>query len=668
MNNKNPEILAPGGDFNSALHAFESGADAVYLGLQSYSARKRAKNFTLDDLRRLKTFCFENNKKIYVALNTLLKDDEIENIYPLLKQLEEIEVDAVIVQDLGLAYIIKENTNLVLHGSTQLAAHNIDGVIALKNMGFSRVVLSRELSLNEIDKIKKTIPEMELEVFIHGALCYGFSGLCLASSKLIGRSANRGECGQICRTWFNNSGKKEYCFSMNDLSLKENIIKLKEIGVESLKIEGRMKGPNYAASTSELYYKILNNKKYNEVLKRTEIDFNRSGQDIYLTNRERSGRINVQYPGHLGRVIGEIRESKNNTISVETDENIENRDGLMILSNIRGEEPYKFSANILEKTKGKYILKTPLPKNSQKTLYKISNHDKHLKEEKSTKFKPWKKDIELQITVKKESIIIIAAGSKFTYPIELERAKNPTDLNQLFKKVFYPGGETNYYFSSIVKSNFEQPFIPISKLKEIRNKFQEDFLKSIQNITNLEIEENVVIRSYLKNSNKLPFITRFKDVELNTQLKEDGNYLLPLAPVIFDSERYLLELKEFLEEHRNKKFIIGLNNIGHINFINQLNPKLSYYCDYGLFAINRYSRKYLSTLIPNLKWVTKWVEEDNILEYPPIFISRTCFKAQMDGCPTNCKKEFDFKVNQNGNKTVIVRDCITYTFNESTSK
>lgn len=669
MNIKNPEILAPGGDFNSAIHALNNGADAVYLGLTSFSARKKAKNFTLDELRRLKTYAVQNSKKIYVAINTLLKDKELKDIFPIIKELELIQVDAVIIQDLGLAKLIKEHSNLIIHASTQLAIHNIHGIQILKDLGFARAVLSRELSLQEIIDIKKYAPEMELEIFIHGALCYGFSGLCLASSKLIGRSANRGECGQICRTWFNNSGKKEYCFSLNDLSLNEKVLKLKEIGIESLKIEGRMKGPGYAAATARLYFEILNNIEFSKSLKKSEVEFNRSGHDAYLQNTKGFNNINSNYPGHTGRKIAEIISQSKTSFWIKSEETIENRDGLMIFDKQKPPQPFRFAANIEEIKGDKYLLKAKLPEGCSSSVYLLSQHDRHLKEENSLKFKPWKSDVIVAINVLSDSIEITADSRLFRYSIELEEANNILDMQKIFNKSFYAGGDSAFHFPVTQVSNnsgFTAPYIQGSKLKIIRNNFQQEFINSReQEFLPLLKIQNILKKKYIRNSAQLPFITEFSNVNIDELESFEDSKLLPLSPVIFDSASYLKELKQYLKDHETISFIIGLNNLSHLSFIKELPENMEYYCDYGLYTLNQYSISYFSELIPNLKWVTEWIEKDKKSLYPPIFISRTCFKAQQDGCPQNCKKSFEYIISQNGKQKVIVKDCISYTFMES---
>jgi putative protease len=242
------ELALPAGSLQAALHAFDGGADAVYLGLQEYSARKYATNFSFGELARLKQEAMRLGKAVYVTLNTLLDDQELEGILPTLRRLELVRPDGIIVQDLGLASLLcKEFPSLPVHASTQIAVHTAEGVREMQRLGFSRIVLSRELTFAQIAAIRQACPDADLKVFIHGAMCYGFSGLCMASHYLTGRSANRGECAQICRTWFTTEGTEEsrsgYFFSMTDLAAAEESSGSGDIGINALKIEGRMKSP-----------------------------------------------------------------------------------------------------------------------------------------------------------------------------------------------------------------------------------------------------------------------------------------------------------------------------------------------------------------------------------------------------------------------------------------
>ena len=256
------ELLAPAGNFETALAAFEAGADAVYCGLTEFSARAFADNFSLEDLKNLLRYARSSRnasesrtaRKVYVTFNTVIDEDNLEAAIEQLARLDEVRPDALIVQDIGVARICRRHfPGLELHASTQLVAHNLEGVLAMKDLGFRRVVLARELSLEEIASIAKRCGDMELEVFIHGALCYSVSGLCLFGAMEKDRSGNRGKCPYCCRQQFDSS----YPFSMKDLRLGEDVRKLADAGVASLKIEGRMKSALYVASVTKYYRQIL---------------------------------------------------------------------------------------------------------------------------------------------------------------------------------------------------------------------------------------------------------------------------------------------------------------------------------------------------------------------------------------------------------------------------
>lgn len=253
-----PEILAPAGNFESLTAALRTGADAVYLGGKKFSARNNADNFSIDELSESVKLCHKYKTKIYLAVNTIISDNEAENFCSYIKALAEMGVDGYIVQDLGAAEIIRNTvSDAVLHASTQMSAHTVAGVRLLHELGFSRVVPARELSVNTLEKICHE--DIEIEIFVHGALCMSVSGQCYISAIMGSRSANRGCCGQACRLPFSPSEKNNcYALSLKDLSLLESTDKLKKIGVDSLKIEGRMKRPEYISASVNELKKALN--------------------------------------------------------------------------------------------------------------------------------------------------------------------------------------------------------------------------------------------------------------------------------------------------------------------------------------------------------------------------------------------------------------------------
>lgn len=244
------EILAPAGSFESLVAAVRSGADAVYLGAKDFSARASAQNFSLEELKEAVSYCHIRGANAYLTVNTLMTDTELQSAVDLVCNAYLAGIDAVIVQDIGLASILrKELPELRLHGSTQMSVHTPSGAKALYEMGFSRVVLSRELSLKEIKEIRESCP-IELEAFVHGALCMSVSGQCYFSAMLGSRSGNRGMCAQPCRLPFKLRNGSDHALSLKDNSLVEYINELEKIGVSSAKIEGRMKRPEYVSSAT----------------------------------------------------------------------------------------------------------------------------------------------------------------------------------------------------------------------------------------------------------------------------------------------------------------------------------------------------------------------------------------------------------------------------------
>lgn len=241
------EILAPAGSMESVIAATRTGADAVYIGAKDFSARASAENFSIDEIKSVCAYCRERNVKVYLTLNTLIFDNELKDALTLCQKAYKAGIDAVIVQDLGLAMLIKKSMpDLPLHASTQMSVHTPEGAKALKELGFKRVVLSRELSKAEIKEIADAT-DIELEVFVHGALCMSVSGQCYFSAMLGSRSGNRGRCAQPCRLPFKLKGGNGYALSLKDSSLVTYLKELEEMGVKSAKIEGRMKRPEYVS-------------------------------------------------------------------------------------------------------------------------------------------------------------------------------------------------------------------------------------------------------------------------------------------------------------------------------------------------------------------------------------------------------------------------------------
>jgi len=282
------ELLAPAGSPESVRAAVKNGADAVYMGFGDFNARRNAKNFTDEEFSELTEYCRVRGVKVYLTLNTLLSDREFPAALDLLNKAARMGVDAVIVQDLGLLRAVKKAVpDLPIHASTQMSVHNLDGVKKLAELGASRVVLARELTREEIAYICRNSP-IEIEVFCHGALCMSYSGQCYMSSVIGRRSGNRGLCAQPCRLSYDLGPKaNEYPLSLKDLCLINHIKDLEKCGVSCLKIEGRMRRPEYVAIVTRIYRKAISEglSPTREDLRELELAFSRQGfTDGYFTN------------------------------------------------------------------------------------------------------------------------------------------------------------------------------------------------------------------------------------------------------------------------------------------------------------------------------------------------------------------------------------------------
>ncbi|MGI6036359.1 MAG: DUF3656 domain-containing U32 family peptidase [Limnochordia bacterium] len=318
-----PELLAPAGDFDSLKAAIQNGADSVYLGGKAFSARASAANFDRDELVQAVDYCHLYGALIYVTVNTLILPEEAAEAEEYLAFLNGIGVDGVIVQDLGLARIIHQAfPELPLHGSTQMTIHNRKDLEALTELGFSRVILARELTIDEIGAMVQASP-LEIEVFVHGALCISYSGQCLLSSLVGGRSGNRGRCAQPCRLEYelvDDKGRPlaigpvgRHLLSTRDLKLIRQLPLLAERGVKALKIEGRMRRPEYVAVVTATYRKALDNLAQGDrsfVSPEEELDlaqvFNRGFTTGHLLGRRLKGLIGSERPNNRGIFLGRV--------------------------------------------------------------------------------------------------------------------------------------------------------------------------------------------------------------------------------------------------------------------------------------------------------------------------------------------------------------------------
>lgn len=337
------ELLSPAKNLQVGKVAVDNGADAVYIGAPAFGARKAAAN-SLEDIAILVNYAHRFYCRVFVTLNTILYDTELSEAEKMIRKLYEIGVDALIIQDTGILQM--DLPPICLHASTQMHNYDPERIKFLDRLGFQRIVLARELSLEQIREIRKEV-KAELEVFVHGALCVSLSGQCYLSQYMFGRSANRGECAQPCRMKWSvkdSNGKlllkDKYVLSLKDLNLSASVHDLIEAGVDSFKIEGRLKEENYVANVTRYYSSLIN--QYPDVQRigsgriistfeaDPERSFSRGSSEYFVRGRQR-GLVNMDTPKSMGKKIGPILEVNGNTCLIQTSELLNNGDGLCYL-------------------------------------------------------------------------------------------------------------------------------------------------------------------------------------------------------------------------------------------------------------------------------------------------------------------------------------------------
>ena len=338
------ELLSPAGNMECLKAAVKAGADAVYLGGKFFGARSFSKNFSLQELEEAVRHCHIRGVKVYVTVNIIVMNDEINRLLGYLRKLYSMDVDAVIVQDLGVLALLKKHfKDFECHASTQMSIHNSFGALAVKNMGIDRVVAAREMELDEI----REIVNMEgppVEVFIHGALCISYSGQCLISSVIGGRSGNRGTCAQPCRRQYELIEKtaageavldKGYLLSTKDLCSAESLNEIATSGVSSLKIEGRMKRPEYVFAVTRFYRDALDKMGNGGIrpcqplgIKELKQIFNRKFTKGFIMNENRGGLVNSESPGNRGVFLGKAQAGSNGKIIISLNESLSFGDGI----------------------------------------------------------------------------------------------------------------------------------------------------------------------------------------------------------------------------------------------------------------------------------------------------------------------------------------------------
>ncbi len=473
------ELLAPAKNLETGIAAIDSGADAVYIGACEFGARKNAPN-TLEDIEKLVNYAHKFYVKVHVAINTILNDSELTNAIELVKNLYNIGVDAIIVQDMGLikASIDGKIPPIPIHASTQCNNRTLEKVKFFDKIGLSRVILARELSLNQIKEICDNTT-CEIETFVHGALCVSYSGQCYFSYTNGGRSANRGECAQPCRLRYSlvdKDGKyilkDKYLLSLKDFNASNELEKLVTIGVKSFKIEGRLKDINYVRNVTAYYNDLLNKyaqrtssgRIFCDFTPNVDKTFNRGYTSYFLNDREQC--FNFLSPKSRGEKLGKVKHITSKYFEIDAD--IHPQDGICFIQN--GE----MSGFLVNKVDGNKVY--PNSMNGLKSgtmLYRNfdSSFDKKLTNTKTSR------KIAVNIIVDNGVITLIDENNNkifATLPTG-EVPKNIGKMAETFKTQLQKTGDSDFYVKKFELANTELPFMPISAI----NQFRRDLLDKL---------------------------------------------------------------------------------------------------------------------------------------------------------------------------------------------
>lgn len=672
-----PELLAPAGDFECFKQAIYNGADAVYLATDKFGARAYAKNLTLDELSKALILAHQLNKKIYVTVNTMLKESEVNDCKEYIKTLYTMGVDGLILSDYSMiSFVIKQCPNMEAHISTQAGLKDFFDVAFFKDYKAHRCVLAREMNIDEIKKIKDEI-DMPLEVFMHGALCVSYSGGCLFSSLLSLRSGNRGRCSQNCRREYSlykgdNLLGKGYFLSMRDLNTSNYLDKFINYNIDSLKIEGRMKDPEYVKIVVSEYRKKLDDNTYKPKL--LDTIFHRNYTKGFIFNEDKGSIVDISKRTNEGALIGEIDKKQNDLTILKLNRVLRVGDRIRI----NDELDYYFTIDKLYNLKGFEIKES-----SDVALVKIYK-DMNIG---SKIYKMVDSSIDLTITNNQKKKIAIKCYGSENKPLKLvckidnkefvgfsddvlSIAKNkPIDSNTLYNQLSKLN-DTSFYLDKIENYLQDNLFMTISQINEARRKLIDNFNNYYQNKREF-INKNEEIIDYKYNDKPLSitaFCTTLEQYEAckKAGIKEiyyDSNYISYVNAKYSDINGLVLVgnygglykyknnfiVSDYSFNVANSESLYNLYNSG-VN-VATLSLELSINDIKNLY--NGYINKYKTK--PNIEIIT--------YGHQLLMTTKYCMLKRYNECGKCDNNTYYLKDDKNKFLTVR-RDCITYIYNE----
>lgn len=696
--NQKVEILAPAGSYGSFHAAIAAGADAVYAGGPRFGARAFAKNFSVEEMLEAIDYAHLHGRKFYLTVNTLLKDKEIEELVEYLKPFYEGGLDAVIVQDWGVLKLIRETfPNMEIHASTQMTITSADGAAFVKEQGASRVVPARELSLQEIHEMKKRTG-LEIECFVHGALCYCYSGQCLMSSMIGGRSGNRGQCAQPCRLPYQASGEHGHLLSMKDICTLDLIPDLIEAGIDSFKIEGRMKQPEYVAGVTSIYRKYVdmylqNGREHYHVSKQDKeklMDlYNRGGFHAgYYEQHNGRDMLAIKRPNHAGVTAVKIISQKGRELTVQTLTDIHKGD---IVEFSGSKEIYTFGKDVKKGTNtmilapkgqrfqaGSCLSRT---RNQELIDFLNTNYTEHKVSEKINGF--------LRLAVGEPAVMTVWYHDTYiqieSEMVVQEASKRPLTKETVYEKITKTGN-TEFEFESLEIEVDANAFLPVQQLNELRRKAIEELTQSVcvqyhrgmqdvpdideakvklvadcnalPNLTILaETKEQLSVlsdykqvhRVYIESDMEGLFTDKFITSTVYRKLKENGTEIFLAMPRIFRlnaKQRFLNYKKNILNDFDG----VLIRNLESLKFLEEIDFQKPKILDYNQYTMNRCTKDFWKNLgvseftVPaelNRQEMESLHVQDSeliIYGYTPIMTSAQCITKTIEGCKKRPQK------------------------------
>ena len=680
------ELLSPAGNIQCLKAAINNGADACYLGGKSFGARAFAGNFTNEELKEATQYAHLYGVKIYITVNTIIYNNEVEEFIEYIKYLYQIGVDALIMQDIGMISLVKQIIpNFEIHASTQLHNNNNEGIKLLKELGVTKVVLDREMTLEEIENINVDI---EKEVFIHGALCNSYSGCCLFSYMNGGRSGNRGECTQPCRLPYKLikngkyiSNENKYLLSTKELNTIHNFDKLMNSDITCFKIEGRMKSPSYVGYITRIYRKLIDNYQKNnkEIITKEEennlkILFNRSFTNGYLFSDK---VMNINTSNHLGLEIGKVIDITPKKIKIKLDKDLYQEDGIRFKNSNKGMiANYIYNENNLlinKASKGDIIyLDNKINLKDKDILVKTSSPylDKEIL---STSIK--KIPVDIEVILENNYLIIIFKDNnnnivkdKIKVDTPIKRSTTSEEVKEKLTKL----GNTPFICNNINININKYIFANMKDLNNIRRELCNKLIKE-----RTSIKRDIIINKYNLNYQKdtnynieVSLLARTKEqVQAALDMNIDRIYVdSGLYQEYKDNNKVYLRLPRVVNNYNYDSNNILATELGAIYKYKNTNLISDYY----LNVVNNYSIKYL--LDKGVKRVTLSPEinynylDDYILDKVEIIIygtienmlTKSCPIKELNICP--CKEEDIYyleDINKNRYR-VLHNNCLTH--------